>query len=82
MKIKEWNNIQRWIDSLSKRSAAKREFYIKRSYPHEIRSEYFFFNEKIIIQLFQVLLLLFMIMIIMFMQLNFLSLKKVSLYLF
>ena len=46
MNIKEWNRIQRWIDSLCKRSAAKREFYIKRFYPREIRSEYFFFNEK------------------------------------
>lgn len=46
MKIKEWNNIQRWIDSLSKRSAAKGEFYIEKIYPHKISSEYFFFNEK------------------------------------
>ena len=46
MKIKEWNNIQRWLDSLCKRSAAKGEFYIKRIFPNKTDDNYFFFNEK------------------------------------
>ena len=46
MNIKEWNRIQRWIDSLCKKSAAKGEFYIKRIFPNKTDDNYFFFNEK------------------------------------
>ena len=46
MNIKEWNSLQRWIDSLCKRSAAKGEFYIKRIFPNKTDDNYFFFNEK------------------------------------
>ena len=79
MNIKEWNRIQRWIDSLCKKSAAKGEFYIKRIFPNKTDDNYFFLMKKIMTQLFQDLLLLFMIMIVMFMQLNLLILKKVNL---
>ena len=47
MNIKEWNKIQRWIDSLCKKSAAKGEFYIKRIFPNKTDDNYFFFNESI-----------------------------------
>lgn len=46
MNIKKWNSVQRWIDSLCKKSAAKGEFYIKRIFSNKTDDDYFFFNEK------------------------------------
>lgn len=47
MNIKEWNSVQRWIDSLCKKSAAKGEFYIKRIFQNPKTDDgYFSFNEK------------------------------------
>lgn len=46
MNIKEWNSVQRWIDSLCKKSAAKGEFYIEREYPNSIDDNYFSFDKE------------------------------------